>query len=101
MCTRHGSLMPPIGPLVSADAKASDTDFLMYSTTYCPYCVGAKRYLLGRDLTFTEENLQAQPDRLRAIQSETGHRTVPIMIDLRSGTPAFVGGFDDLQDWLD
>jgi hypothetical protein len=32
---------------------------------------------------------------------ETGHRTVPICIDMRGDTPLFVGGSDHLIKYLD
>jgi hypothetical protein len=31
---------------------------------------------------------------------ETGHRTVPVIFDMRGGHPVFVGGSDNLLEYL-
>ena len=73
-----------------------DTDFLLSTKDFCGYCTAAKNLLKGKELTFTEVNLQENYDLRAALVEETGHRTVPIIFDLRQG-PAFVGGFDELR----
>lgn len=73
-----------------------DTDFLLFTKDFCGYCTAAKNLLKGKELTFTEVNLQENYDLRAALVEETGHRTVPIIFDLRQG-PAFVGGFDELR----
>ena len=30
--------------IIELDAKKTDSDFLMYSSDYCPYCIAAKRF---------------------------------------------------------
>ena len=72
-----------------------DTDFLLFTKDFCGYCTAAKNLLKGKELTFTEVNLQENHDLREALVEETGHRTVPIIFDLRQGL-AFVGGFDEL-----
>lgn len=73
-----------------------DTDFLLFTKDFCGYCTAAKNLLKGKELTFTEVNLQDNHDLRAALVEETGHRTVPIIFDLRQGL-AFVGGFDELR----
>ena len=73
-----------------------DTDFLLFTKDFCGYCTAAKNLLKGKELTFTEVNLQENHDLREALVEETGHRTVPIIFDLRQGI-AFVGGFDELR----
>ena len=79
---------------------AADTDFLVYSTTVCPYCVAVKRFLTRRNLSFTEINFDHEPSARAEVVAETGHRTVPVIIDIRTDQPVFVGGFDETQRYL-
>tara|TARA_B100001248_G_C27214481_1_gene377335 strand:- start:164 stop:427 length:264 start_codon:yes stop_codon:yes gene_type:complete len=76
-----------------------DTDFLVFSKTICGYCVAAKRLLEASNMSYTEfnldDNLQLRSDLIEA----TGHRTVPIIFDLRTEV-TFVGGFDELKSYL-
>ena len=34
------------------------------------------------------------------VVEETGHRTVPVVIDLRGEQPMFIGGFDETNRYL-
>ncbi len=80
--------------------KSAKTDFLFFSQTICPYCVRASRTLEGKNLTYTEINLDEFEGLRSEVVSETGHRTVPVVFDLRGGVPIFVGGSDHLIDYL-
>ena len=82
------------------DAKSSDADFIMYSTTVCPYCVAAKRLFASKGLTYHEINFDHEPGVRGAVVSETGHRTVPVIIDNRGDNPMFIGGFDETNIYL-
>jgi glutaredoxin 3 len=83
--------------VISSDASKTDANFLIYSTDHCPYCVAAKRYLQGHGFDFTEIDLSQDFEKRDQIVKESGHRTVPVIFDLRNGKPQFIGGFDDLQ----
>jgi glutaredoxin 3 len=83
-----------------ADAESSDSDFLVYSTTVCPYCVAVKRFLTAKGFTFTEINFDQDPSARAEVVGETGHRTVPVVIDIRNDQPVFIGGFDETQRYL-
>jgi glutaredoxin 3 len=65
----------------------------IYTKTTCPYCVMAKRLLESKGQTWTEINLDHEPDRLdEMLERSGGRRTVPeIFID-----GELVGGYDDL-----
>ncbi|MCC5863498.1 MAG: glutaredoxin 3 [Wenzhouxiangella sp.] len=66
---------------------------VMYSTSYCPYCVAARQLLHGKGLTWTEVSLDAEPDKRAEMMSRSGRRTVPqVFIG-----DTHVGGFDDLN----
>jgi len=66
----------------------------VYSTTVCPYCVAAKRFLKELGLAFRETLLDNDPDlRMKLSQEQNGWRTVPMIFIGKD----FVGGFNDLK----
>ena len=83
--------------IIISDANSTDADFLIYSSDFCPYCVAAKKYLQGHGFTFFFFFLSREIEKRDKIIQETGHRTVPVIFDIREKTPKFIGGFDDLQ----
>ena len=85
---------------VVEDAQASEADFVVYSTTFCPYCVAVKRLFDSKGLTYDEINFDHDPDARHDVVSETGHRTVPVVIDNRVENPMFIVGFDETQRYL-
>ena len=80
--------------------ESAETDFLFFSQTICPYCTRAERTLDAHGLTHTEVNLDHHEDLREALVAETRHRTVPVVFDLRGGEPVFVGGSDNLLEYL-
>ena len=80
--------------------KQSDSDFFIVSTNVCPYCFKAKRYLDGRKLSWTEVNVQNDRELRMEFVALTGHRTVPVVFDIRGQMPVFVGGSDHLEEYL-
>ena len=67
---------------------------VMYSTTFCPYCVAAERLLKQRGVEQIEKILiDREPGKREEMMTRTNRRTVPqIYIDERH-----IGGFDDLS----
>jgi len=65
----------------------------IYTKPTCGFCHMAKRLLGGKDVTFSEVNISAQPERRgEMIQRANGGSTVPqIFIDGQH-----IGGCDDL-----
>lgn len=86
--------------IIAEQAGKSESDFLVYSTTFCPYCVAVKRLLKSKGLTFSEVNFDEEPATRMDVVDETGHRTVPIVIDIRGDVPVFIGGFDETNAFL-
>ena len=78
----------------------ADTDFFIVSTNVCPYCFKAKRYLDGQRLSWTEVNVQNDRQLRMEFVALTGHRTVPVVFDIRGDDPIFVGGSDNLEEYL-
>lgn len=68
----------------------------VYTKPGCPYCVRAKNMLEHAGIEY-EEVLMKTPDEFDALKQKTGHMTVPqVFID-----ETFVGGSDDLEEWLE
>ncbi len=64
----------------------------LYTTAYCPYCVGAKQLLDGKGVSYDEIKVDHDAALRQEMMERSGRRTVPqIWV---GGT--HVGGFDDL-----
>ena len=83
--------------LIEKHASEFNVDFIVYSTTFCPYCVAAKRVLKQKELSFHEINFDHENESRMEVVEQTGHRTVPVIIDNRNESPIFIGGFDEMQ----
>ena len=80
--------------------EASNEDFIVFTQTVCPYCTRAFRALDSKGLTYSEVNLDNFDGLRKEVVSETGHRTVPVVFDMRGDDPVFVGGSDHLIEYL-
>jgi len=66
---------------------------VLYTTTWCPYCVRAKRSLERKGATWTESNVEEVAGAREEMEARSGRMTVPqIFIDDRH-----IGGSDDLH----
>ncbi len=65
----------------------------VYVTSFCGYCVRAKRLLSKRKIPFEEINLDGQHQARMELVRQTGQRTVP---QIFVGS-TFVGGSDELH----
>jgi len=66
---------------------------VIYTTSYCPYCFGAKRLLREKQVEFEEIDVTEDPQRRAEMERLSSRRTVPqIFIN---GRP--IGGFDDAR----
>ena len=77
-----------------------EEDFLVFTQTICPYCTLAFRTLDSKGLTYLEVNLDNYEGLRKKVMLETGHRTVPVVFDMRGDAPVFVGGSDHLLEYL-
>jgi len=65
----------------------------VYSKDACPFCVGVKRLLNEKKVSFEEINVGQDPEKMNEIIKKTGHPTVPqVFINEQ-----FVGGYQELQ----
>jgi glutaredoxin 3 len=71
----------------------SETDVVVYSTGWCPYCERAKALLGRKGVDFREIKVDEDPaERDAMLKRSGGRRTVPqIFVGARH-----VGGFDEL-----
>ena len=80
--------------------EGTDEDFLVFTQTICPYCTRAFRTLDSKGLTYSEVNLDNFEGLRKEVVMESGHRTVPVVFDMRGDAPVFVGGSDNLLEYL-
>lgn len=65
---------------------------VIYSTTFCPYCVRAKMLLQRKGVAFEEVDVSGDADARQALVARTRQRTVPqIFIN-----DEHIGGCDEL-----
>ena len=86
--------------VVLEHANLADTDFLMYTGNFCPYCSAAKRLFDNKNLSYTEYNFEEHPALRKQIVEATGHRTVPVILDIRDNEVKYIGGFDETNRYL-
>jgi len=68
-------------------------EVIIYTTSYCPYCVRAKELLKQKNVAFTEIRIDSQPELREEMMARSGRHTVPqIFINGQS-----IGGCDDLH----
>jgi thioredoxin reductase (NADPH) len=69
-------------------------EIVMYTKSWCPYCDRAKALLREKGQSWTEIDIEEQPERRDEMIRRSGRSTVPqIFVGDRH-----VGGFDDLAD---
>jgi len=86
--------------MILEHAAEAQTDFLIYTGNFCGYCRALKNLLDGKSLTYTEFNFDNFPNMRTLVVQATGHRTVPVVFDIREQSPLFIGGFDETKRYL-
>jgi glutaredoxin len=51
----------------------------MFTTTWCGFCKGTKRYLDSKGVAYEEIDIEVHPEYGERIEKETGFRTVPTL----------------------
>ncbi len=67
-------------------------DVTIYTTTWCPFCIRAKRLLDKKQAPYTEIKVDNDPAKRQEMTERSGGRTVP---QIFIGDTA-IGGCDDL-----
>ena len=59
----------------------ADTDVTMYSTVWCGYCQRLKAQMTREGITFTEVDIEADPEAAAFVESVNGgNQTVPTVL---------------------
>lgn len=74
--------------------------FRLYTKTDCPYCQMAIRLLAEHQKEFECYALDNQPKLLNEIKQTYRWETVPVVVEITEGREKFIGGFDDLKEYL-
>jgi len=76
--------------------------YIIYSTPGCGYCIRAKNLLMNHKKDFEVVNLiKDDAARVWLIDTE-GHKTVPQVYTVDAlGVQAYVGGFEELHQYLE
>ena len=74
--------------------------FRLYTKIDCPYCQMAVRLLAEHQKDFECYALDNQPQLLNEIKQTYRWETVPVVIEITEGQEKFIGGFDDLKEYL-
>lgn len=70
-------------------------DITIYSTNTCAYCVMVKKWLTSKGLTYTEVNLDENPERANEPYELTKQLAVPVTVVTRDDdTKSVVVGFN-------
>ncbi len=68
-------------------------EIIIYTGRLCPYCTMAKRLLDRKGVSYSEIDVDSEPDLRQQLMEKTQRRTVP---QIYIGDH-HIGGFDDLQ----
>jgi glutaredoxin len=74
--------------------------FRLYTKIDCPYCQMAVRMLAEHEKEFECYALDNQPQLLNEIKSTYRWETVPVVVEITEGQEKFIGGFNDLKEYL-
>ena len=74
--------------------------FRLYTRSGCPYCQMAVNLLEEHQKEFECYALDNQPKLLNEIKQTYQWDTVPIVVEITSGQEKFIGGFTDLEEYL-
>ena len=74
--------------------------FRLYTKTDCPYCQMAVRLLAEHQKEFECYAMDQQPKLLQEIKNTYRWNTVPVVVEITEGKEKFIGGFDDLKEYL-
>jgi glutaredoxin len=74
--------------------------FRLYTKADCPYCHMAVRLLAEHQKDFECYALDSQPALLTEIKATYRWETVPLVVEITEGSEKFIGGFTDLQEYL-
>lgn len=66
----------------------------IYTWTFCPYCIDAKKLLESKNIPYTEYKIDRDNEKKKELYNKTGQDTVPYIFI----NDTFIGGYDELKD---
>jgi len=76
--------------------------YVLFTKGSCPACQRAIELLEMKELNFVYTDMEHAPQILAAMKVISGHPTVPMIWETNIPVShKFIGGFDDLQEFLD
>lgn len=80
--------------MTSIAKNPKQSDVIVYSKDYCPYCDAAKNLLGQKGVVYQEIDVGVDPEQLKImLEKAAPRRTVPQIVIADEA----IGGFDDLQ----
>ena len=77
-----------------------NVEFVLFTTSTCPFCSKAKALLHRNSFSWKEFKIPKSRSLYSIVVAKTGHKTVPAIYDTRTEEAVFVGGNDDLVELL-
>jgi glutaredoxin 3 len=78
-----------------------ERQFSIYVLTDCPYCKRAVSLLEEKNYPFILIVMDKNPGFVNQIKQQTGHKTVPIVIEhTQQDNNKLIGGCDNLETYL-
>ncbi len=74
--------------------------YRLYTKTDCPYFQLSVRLLAEHQKEFECYAMDQQPKLLQEIKNTYRWNTVPVVVEITEGDEKFIGGFDDLKEYL-
>ena len=74
--------------------------FHMFAKKRCKYCTKAKKLLDERNLAYVVTHMDKAPEALKELKEHCSWKTVPIIFEVLGEQQSLVGGFTDLEVYL-
>ena len=74
--------------------------FKLYVKTSCPYCHMASKLIADNGMVYECHALDNKRELLQEVQAKHNWKTVPMVFETTNGQEKFIGGYDDLCEYL-
>jgi glutaredoxin 3 len=85
---------PQVSPVVASREPSLDSEVVIYTTSWCPYCRRAKALLDRKGVDYFEIDVHKEPAKRREMTTRAGGRTSVPQIFIRGHA---IGGSDELR----
>ena len=74
--------------------------FHIFAKRRCKYCTKAVKLLESKKIEYAVTYLDKAPDALQSLKATCEWKTVPIIFEVIGAKQGFIGGFTDLERYL-